>query len=62
VVAGDPYGNGYVNPYVIPYALGVRTLRSMVRVICPAQHPEGASQPQKPRLTGPPRGSGAAAP
>jgi hypothetical protein len=59
----DPYVIPYVNPYVIPYALGVRTPGFAGRAHqCWPVPLRGASQPQKPRLTGPPRGSGAAAP
>ena len=60
---GDPYVIPYVNPYVIPYALGVRTPGFAGRAHQSGSVPlRGAGQPQKPRLTGPPRGSGAAAP
>jgi hypothetical protein len=60
---GNPYVNGYVNPYVIPYALGVRTPGVGARgCLCSSDALRGASRPQKPRPTGPPRGSGAAAP
>jgi hypothetical protein len=61
--AGDPYVNGYGNPYVIPYAQGVRTPAFGGQGhLSSSGPPRGASQPQRPRLTGPPRGSGAAAP
>ena len=55
--AGGPYVIPYVNPYVIPYALGVRTPGFAGRAHqCWSVPLRGASQPQKPRLTGPPQG------
>ena len=55
--AGGPHVIPYVNPYVIPYALGVRTPVFAGRAHrCWSVPLRGASQPQKPRLTGPPRG------
>ena len=58
----DPYVIPYVNLYVIPYALGVRTPGFAGQAHqCWSVPLRGASQPQKPRLTGPPRGSGASA-
>ena len=46
-----------INPYVIPYALGVRTPGLAGRAHrCWSVPLRGASQPQKPRLTGPPQG------
>ena len=56
---GDPYVNPYVNPYVIPYALGVRTPHRPEAGSPVVRPPRGASRPQNPRPTSPPRGSGA---
>jgi len=62
-----PYGNPYAVPYAYPYGNGyarrVRTPGSGGRGYLSSSVPlRGASQPQKPRLTGPTRGSGADAP
>ena len=60
---GDPYVIPYVNPYVIPYAREVRTPGfGGWGCLSSSEAPRGASQPRFLRLTGPPRGSGAAAP
>jgi hypothetical protein len=56
---GLTYVIPYVNPYVILYAQGWRTPVSVVEGICPGHAPRGASRPQRPRPTGPPRGKGA---
>jgi hypothetical protein len=53
----NPYVILYVNPYVIPYAQGWRTPGFAGRAHQYWSVPlRGASQPQKPRLTGPPSG------
>ena len=58
-----PLRHSLRQPYVIPYAQGVRTPGFAGRAHqCWSVPLRGASQPQKPRLTGPPQGSGAARP
>src|SRR5215208_6854406 len=52
----------YVNLFVIGYAHRVRTPASGPRAFVQVMPPRGASRPQEPRPTSPPRGSGAAAP
>jgi len=61
-MAVDPYVNGYVNPYVNVYARDLRTPYRLDGGIAAGEAPRGASRPQKPRPTSPPRGRGAAAP
>jgi hypothetical protein len=52
----------YARPCTDPYARDSRTPSSAGGRITAGYAPRGASRPQTPRLTGPPRGSGAAAP
>jgi hypothetical protein len=60
--AVDPYASRYASPYASPYAGHPRTPSPPRRRVRPGHAPRGASRPQKPRPTSPPRGSGAARP
>jgi hypothetical protein len=60
--AVDPYAGPYAEPYAGPYAGHPRTPHRPGPPFPLAVPPRGASRPQTPRPTSPPRGSGAAAP